>query len=158
MKILKRFLDFVSDVVFEFPGIQVRAQDEEGADGIDANAEELCQDRPGDEYFRLNVEGDCRDVVRLEKGTKSVKLESQMRQSERDRGDQVGDRTMSDRSGIRYRASDVRLEDKREELRPAGECTKSGLKQITCPSGLAFDLDKQTCDWKGKVTNCDKLE
>lgn len=34
----------------------------------------------------------------------------------------------------------------------------SGLKQITCPSGLAFDIDKQTCDWKGKVTNCDKLE
>ena len=45
-------------------GTQVRAQDEEGADGIDANAEELCQDRPGDEYFRLSVEGDCRDVVR----------------------------------------------------------------------------------------------
>lgn len=44
-----------------------------------------------------------------------------MRQSDRDRGDQVGDRTMSNRSGIRYRASDVRLEDKREELRPAGE-------------------------------------
>lgn len=37
-------------------------------------------------------------------------------------------------------------------------CTKSGLKQITCPSGLAFDIDKQTCDWKGKVNNCDKLE
>lgn len=37
-------------------------------------------------------------------------------------------------------------------------CTKSGLKQITCPSGLAFDIDKQTCDWKGKVTTCDKLE
>lgn len=37
-------------------------------------------------------------------------------------------------------------------------CTRSGLKQITCPTGLAFDLDKQTCDWKGKVTNCDKLE
>lgn len=52
------------NVVFKFSGTQVRAQDEEGADGIDANAEELCQDRPGDEYFRLNVDGDCRDVVR----------------------------------------------------------------------------------------------
>ncbi|XP_020721153.2 chitin deacetylase 1 isoform X2 [Bombus affinis] len=92
---------FLLGSLFLFAGTQVRAQDDEGADGIDANAEELCQDRPGDEYFRLNVEGDCRDVVR---------------------------------------------------------CTKSGLKQITCPSGLAFDLDKQTCDWKGKVTNCDKLE
>lgn len=37
-------------------------------------------------------------------------------------------------------------------------CTRSGLKQITCPSGLAFDIDKQTCDWKVKVTNCDQKE
>ena len=37
-------------------------------------------------------------------------------------------------------------------------CTKSGIKQITCPSGLAFDIDKQTCDWRAKVTNCDKLD
>nr|CAI5860396.1 unnamed protein product [Callosobruchus analis] len=76
------------------------AQEEE-QDENDATAEELCQNRPADEYFRLTTEGDCREVVR---------------------------------------------------------CTKSGLKQITCPSGLAFDIDKQTCDWKGKVTNCDKLE
>lgn len=37
-------------------------------------------------------------------------------------------------------------------------CTKSGLKQITCPSGLSFDIEKQTCDWKAKVTNCDQKE
>lgn len=37
-------------------------------------------------------------------------------------------------------------------------CTRAGLKQITCPSGLSFDLEKQTCDWKAKVSNCDKLE
>lgn len=37
-------------------------------------------------------------------------------------------------------------------------CTKSGLKEIQCPSGLAFDLYKQTCDWKAKVTNCDEKE
>lgn len=37
-------------------------------------------------------------------------------------------------------------------------CTRAGLKQITCPSGLAFDIDKQTCDWKVKVTNCDQKE
>lgn len=41
-----------------------RAQEDEDGDGLDANAEELCQDRPGDEYFRLSTEGDCRDVVR----------------------------------------------------------------------------------------------
>jgi hypothetical protein len=32
------------------------------------------------------------------------------------------------------------------------------LKQITCPSGLAFDIEKQTCDWKAKVDNCDRKE
>lgn len=37
-------------------------------------------------------------------------------------------------------------------------CTRAGLKQITCPSGLSFDVEKQTCDWKAKVTNCDKKE
>lgn len=79
--------------------LRVKRQEEDGGD--DVNAEQLCDGRPADEYFRLTTEGDCRDVVR---------------------------------------------------------CTRSGLKQITCPSGLAFDLDKQTCDWKGKVTNCDKLE
>jgi len=45
-------------------GTQVRAQEEDGDDETGPNAEELCQDRPGDEYFRLSVEGDCRDVVR----------------------------------------------------------------------------------------------
>lgn len=37
-------------------------------------------------------------------------------------------------------------------------CTRAGLKQITCPSGLSFDIEKQTCDWKAKVSNCDKKE
>lgn len=37
-------------------------------------------------------------------------------------------------------------------------CTRSGLKPITCPSGLAFDIEKQTCDWKAKVNNCDRKE
>lgn len=37
-------------------------------------------------------------------------------------------------------------------------CTRSGLKQITCPSGLSFDVEKQTCDWKAKVTNCNQKE
>lgn len=37
-------------------------------------------------------------------------------------------------------------------------CTRAGLKAITCPSGLAFDIEKQTCDWKAKVDNCNKKE
>jgi len=36
------------------------------------------------------------------------------------------------------------------------QCTASGLQAIRCPPGLAFDLEKQTCDWKWAVTNCDQ--
>lgn len=41
---------------------RVKRQEDEGEDG--QSTEELCQDRPGDEYFRLTTDGDCRDVVR----------------------------------------------------------------------------------------------
>jgi hypothetical protein len=40
--------------------VRVKRQD----DDDEVNVEELCQDRPGDEYFRLSADGDCRDVVR----------------------------------------------------------------------------------------------
>eukprot|EP00088_Acartia_fossae_P031666 TRINITY_DN324_c0_g1_i1.p1 TRINITY_DN324_c0_g1~~TRINITY_DN324_c0_g1_i1.p1 ORF type:complete len:549 (-),score=134.67 TRINITY_DN324_c0_g1_i1:91-1737(-) len=33
-------------------------------------------------------------------------------------------------------------------------CTEGGLQAIRCPPGLAFDLDKQTCEWKNVVKNC----
>ncbi|KAG9435986.1 hypothetical protein HZU67_02409 [Apis mellifera carnica] len=101
-----RFLLLLGSL-FLLAATQVRAQDEEGADGIDANAEELCQDRPGDEYFRLNVDGDCRDVVRCDK---------------------------------------------------ASEIGVTRLATVRCPTGLAFDIERQTCDWKTNVKNCDQLE
>lgn len=41
---------------------RVKRQDDEGSD--EPNAEQLCEGRPADEYFRLTTEGDCRDVVR----------------------------------------------------------------------------------------------
>ena len=31
-----------------------------------------------------------------------------------------------------------------------------GLQQIRCPQGLSFDLEKQACDWKDYVSNCDQ--
>jgi len=37
------------------------------------------------------------------------------------------------------------------------QCTAAGLQAIRCPPGLAFDLEKQTCDWKNAVKNCDQL-
>ena len=41
---------------------RVKRQDDDGDDS--PNVEELCKDRPGDEYFRLSTDGDCREVVR----------------------------------------------------------------------------------------------
>lgn len=37
-------------------------------------------------------------------------------------------------------------------------CSVQGLLALRCPSGLAFDIDKQTCDWKANVKNCEQLE
>ena len=30
-----------------------------------------------------------------------------------------------------------------------------GLQAIRCPAGLAFDIEKQTCNWKAAVKNCE---
>ena len=32
------------------------------------------------------------------------------------------------------------------------------LAGVRCPYSLAFDIERQTCDWKTNVKNCDKLE
>lgn len=82
---------------------RVTRQAKEGAQ----TPEQLCENRPPEEYFRLSTEGDCRDVVRC------------------------------DRAGI---AGAIRL------------------AAVRCPAGLAFDVERQTCDWKAKVSNCDKLD
>merc|ERR1711917_218587 len=50
-----------------------------------------------------------------------------------------------------------RLKSGADSCRDVIQCTAAGLQQIRCPPGLAFDLEKQTCDWKAAVTNCDKL-
>jgi len=39
----------------------------------------------------------------------------------------------------------------------AGIAGKIRLASVKCPSGLAFDLERQTCDWKANVDNCDVL-
>ncbi|KAG8291516.1 hypothetical protein J6590_058285 [Homalodisca vitripennis] len=85
-----------------------KRQDDEG-EGEDEgqSVDELCKDRPPDEYFRLTTSGDCRDVVRCDK---------------------------------------------------AAENGKTRLAGVRCPNGLAFDIDRQTCDWKTNVKNCEELE
>ena len=40
----------------------------------------------------------------------------------------------------------------------ATEIGVTRLATVKCPTGLAFDIDRQTCDWKTNVKNCDQLE
>lgn len=94
MAVLGKVLGLVLAVIC---AVRVRGQDEVQ---LQESVEELCVNRPPEEFFRLSATGDCRDVVRC------------------------------DRAGI---AGTIRL------------------ASIRCPSGLAFDLDKQICDWKAKV-------
>merc|ERR1712113_528595 len=44
-----------------------------------------------------------------------------------------------------------RLETGKDKCRDVIQCTASGLQAIRCPAGLAFDIEKQTCDWKASV-------
>lgn len=41
-----------------------------------------------------------------------------------------------------------------DDCRDVVRCSVQGLLALRCPSGLAFDIDKQTCDWKAHVKNC----
>merc|ERR1712227_698815 len=50
-----------------------------------------------------------------------------------------------------------RLKGGEDSCRDVIQCTAAGLQAIRYPPGLAFDLEKQTCDWKWAVKNCDKL-
>merc|ERR1712012_791978 len=49
------------------------------------------------------------------------------------------------------------------DCRDVVRCDRAGaagtirLAAVRCPAGLAFDIYRQTCDWKAKVTNCDEL-
>ena len=45
-----------------------------------------------------------------------------------------------------------------DDCRDVVRCSVQGLLALRCPSGLAFDIDKQTCTWKDHVTNCDLLD
>lgn len=67
---LREIKKAIKNKLFSFPflftivtaDVRVKRQDDD--DNAEQNIEELCQDRPGDEYFRLSSDGDCRDVVR----------------------------------------------------------------------------------------------
>lgn len=44
--------------------VREKRQLEDNEDVDPLSTDELCLDRPADEYFRTTTEGDCRDVVR----------------------------------------------------------------------------------------------
>jgi len=48
-----------------------------------------------------------------------------------------------------------RLSPNDDNCKKVWQCTDRGLEGIKCPTGLVFDLIKQTCDWKSVVTNCE---
>lgn len=45
-----------------------------------------------------------------------------------------------------------------DDCRDVVRCSVQGLLALRCPSGLAFDIEKQTCTWKDHVTNCEMLD
>lgn len=68
-RILQFFFRFTNFGSFYFISVsateeRVKRQSDDSEDVDPLNTDELCQDRPGDEYFRQTTEGDCRDVVR----------------------------------------------------------------------------------------------
>lgn len=44
------------------------------------------------------------------------------------------------------------------DCREVFQCSEFGLIPLRCPSGLVFDVEKQTCDWRRNVRNCKQLE
>ena len=40
----------------------------------------------------------------------------------------------------------------------ASENGVTRLAGVRCPNALAFDIERQTCDWKTNVKNCNQLE
>jgi len=38
------------------------------------------------------------------------------------------------------------------------QCSEKGLLPLRCPSNLAFDIEKQICDWTRNVKNCKQLQ
>nr|ALS04459.1 chitin deacetylase 1 [Acartia pacifica] len=64
--------------------------------------------------------------------------------------DDIKDALCKDKNGGEF----FRLVAGAAHCRDVVACAENGLQAIRCPPGLAFDLDKQTCEWKNAVKNC----
>ena len=95
----------------------------------DDASQKICEDKSSGEMFRLKAgKANCRDVVQC---TASVSAHNML--------------TDTTLLSIYFDISVILF------------YLCQGLQQIRCPPGLAFDLEKQTCDWKAAVNNCDQL-
>ncbi len=78
------------------------ARGQDGDAGDQLNVNDLCKDRPDNEYFRLTTKGDCRDVVRCDRAgvsgvirLASVKCPNRYVQRIGGRGGETGDAILS---------------------------------------------------------------
>ena len=95
----------------------------------DDASQKICEDKSSGEMFRLKAgKANCRDVVQC---TASVSVQNML--------------------------TDTTLLSIYFDIPVILFYLCQGLQQIRCPPGLAFDLEKQTCDWKAAVNNCDQL-
>lgn len=58
------YLFFFLLIIARAADVRPKRQLEDNEDVDPLSTDELCLDRPADEYFRTTTEGDCRDVVR----------------------------------------------------------------------------------------------
>lgn len=61
------YLFFFLLIIARAADVRPKRQLEDNEDVDPLSTDELCLDRPADEYFRTTTDGDCRDVVRYTK-------------------------------------------------------------------------------------------
>lgn len=64
MNFLARIVNFILFFAVSATDLRNKRQSSDDEDVDPLSTDELCQDRPADEYFRTTTDGDCRDVVR----------------------------------------------------------------------------------------------
>ncbi|GBP21488.1 hypothetical protein EVAR_12089_1 [Eumeta japonica] len=131
------------------------------------DAVEICKDKDAGEWFRIQGgEGDnCRDVIQCTASVTTTArahtYNERLVEGMSDRDSVLsrlvgGARTPQTSRGMRRpgRADAGAAAGPRRRGR-ASDCRREiGIQAIRCPAGLFFDIEKQTCDWKDAVRNC----
>ncbi|TRY72028.1 hypothetical protein TCAL_13698 [Tigriopus californicus] len=99
-----------------------------------------------------------RPLLLLSLGLLSVMAQPPRKESEGDLLERSVNELCKDRPASEY----FRLTTEKD-CRNVVRCDSAGsqgsirLATVKCPDQLAFDLERQTCDWKARVSNCDQL-